>query len=531
MVLPTQNNQAPFQSTISLVLNKLQSAVSQALTFASQIVTSVQQTISSFRFYPPQAVKQFNEMVYPRNVPGETNRRLIAKEIATSVIFVHKLSLVTEYELLQFLKVIDTLDFKHAPPDSILFSPKLPHIALEALRLGLLDSKYGPFQVATVLQWWSALQYHSQLQTISIFDPRAEGFIRQTLLHSTNPNTEIFLVGDQFDHFMQKMKALPPSEQRFLLVPDTHGPLTPQEVMELTGNPLLATISQATRATGVNVFNRLIDDLGNQVQMVSSTGMKQAFVETQYGDDAVLIKPRLYLSTGYHVTETRLTDSADMMVPTPDDEGHSRCPPTADGFLAPWHEFTEHDFYHIIITSAVGKTYRSVGVQAANTIRDFAKTCPEAEQKGLRQLAISFVDMDYVSFHNFALGDGFLKVHAFWLQINLEIMAHKRHVETFKVYTEAGLPSPVRKEPISEENEVNVFEVIYQAFVVEKRGPAEITKESFHFAALSFLNEIDEKDLNNTLAKEEYEALRCSPIVRFLDRLEDKTSSSEEIDQ
>ena len=526
MALQVNNLQEFVQSTLSLVLRKLQSTVNQAFTLAPQILSSVQQTTSSFRFYPPEAVQQFNEMVFPLRLPEETNFRLVTKEIATSVAFVNKLCQVSEFELIQFLNVIAASDCKNAPQDSILFSPKLPHIAFEALRLGLLDPKYGPFQVATVLQWWSALQYHkdpSQLQTISILDPRAEGYIRQTLLHSKETDTELFLEQEKFDHFIEKVKKLPPSEQQFLLVPDIHGALTPEEIVIKTGSPLLATISQATRATGINVFNRLVDHLGNPVQMIASTGMKQAFVETQYGEDAVIIKPKIYLSTVSHVTETRLSDTADMMVPTPDEEGNSRCPKMADGYLAPWYEFPQHDFYHVILTSAVGKTYRKVGVQIAHLIREFAGRCPAEQQKGLRQLAFTFIDMDYIDFHHFSLSEEYLKVHALWRTVNRQLMAHRHNVESFQAYEELGITLPNHAYPISEENEVKVFEIVYRAFVVEKKGPAEITKESFQYAALPLLDELDENFINGALDEEAYNAQRCAPIFRFLDQLDDES--------
>ncbi len=313
--------------------------------------------------YPPESLKQYDEMTIPRDIAGERSFKSIEKEKAASQELTEKLACVTDQEIKELLDIIDTLDFRNAPKDSVLFSQKLPYIALEALRRGLLDPQHGQKQVATLLNFWAALQYHqgpSDLETVSVFSSKAEKLMKQTFTHSTNPSIDPFLEGDKFDLFMEKMKSLPPSEQRFLLVPDIQDNIAISlTTVENGRSPFEASVSQAAKATGINVFNRLTC-YGMPMRIIPSNGMMQAFLDAQYREDAVEIKPRVYLSTLRHIYNNRLTNTCDMMMPTPDNEGKSRCPSTADGFQAPWYDFPYHDFYHSITTSAVGQTYRKV---------------------------------------------------------------------------------------------------------------------------------------------------------------------------
>ncbi len=424
--------------------------------------------------YPSEGLRQFNEMAIPRNIVGETDHELIKKETAVSEKLTLNLSRVTDLEIKRLLEDMNTLDFK--TETSLLLSSNLPYVALEALRRGLLDPQHGQKQAATLLNCWAALQYHgswTSIESMSIFDSRAEELIKSTLSLSDPFEGEPFLAGDKFNLFMEKMRALPLSEQHFLLVPDVQG--SGEEFSK-------DTISQSIKAAGINVFNRVNVD-GVDLRMVPSVGMMQAFLEAQYGDDAVEIKPRIYLSTLRHIYDTRLTDTCDMMIPSPDQEGKNRCPSTADGFEAPWYDFPYHDFYHSILTSAVGSTYRKVGILASDLIQDYAKTAPAQDQEGLGQLAESMIDMEYPEFHHYienTLECG--KEHVFWIEISVQIAMQKYKFLRVEEGKREGIVYPSKIYPISEESELGVFHSLYHSFVHEKRGPSELNATSFKAA-------------------------------------------------
>lgn len=464
----------------------------------------------SVRAYPAEALKQFNEMVLPRAVLGESDRRLIEKENSASIALINKLSVVTDEDLQQLLKTIDQLDFENASSNSILLSPQLPYVALEALRRGMLDPKHGQKQVATLLNFWSALQYHKdpkELQTISIFNPQAKFLMMKTFLISPEPSLEPFLAEEKFELFMKKIEALPASEQRFLLVPDIQGE-KPTELKKIFDS----TISQRIKAVGVNVFNRL-DLGGKEYRMIPSLGMMQSFLEAQYGNDAVQIKPRIYHSTARQVYETRLNNTCEMMLPTPDSQGNSRCPPRADGFPAPWYDFPAHDFYHAILNSAVGPTYRKVGIIASDAIRAYAQTVPVKDRKGLHQIAFQLVDMEYSAFHHFIKSKPNPE-QLIWLIIADKINTHASQIIIQRYLIENGVTPPNENSPISKESEVGIFKAIYQALVHQQKGPPELSEKSFKAAAMLYKIQIM-KEYFEDLDHKAVIARRNHSILRF----------------
>ena len=76
--------------------------------------------------------------------------------------------------------------------------------------------------------------------------------------------------------------------------------------------------------TGVRVFSRLHHEEKN-LRIIPSLGMMQAFLEAQYGDEAVELLPRTHLSTISHISDNRLTKTCDIMIPFPDNP-HSAPP-------------------------------------------------------------------------------------------------------------------------------------------------------------------------------------------------------------
>ena len=404
-------------------------------------------------------------------------------------------SRITDQEIEQ---LVDELPFLDLNNDSILLNPKLPYIALEALRKGFLDPLHGQKQAATLLNFWAALQYHqgpTDLLIRSVFEE--EELLRASFEHSNNPTLKPFLHDeDKFDLFLDKMRALPRSEQYFLDAVKIQGddPL-PIISEKNNGNFFKATISQATKATGINVFNRLEND----VQIIPSVGMMQAFLEAQYGEDAVEIKPRVYHSTFQHIYDTRLNDTCDMMMPSPDAEGKNRCPSTADGYPAPWYTFPGHDFYHSIQTSAIGKIYRRAGALASNTIRAYAKTAPSQDQKGLDQIADRLVDMDFPPFqHFFEKPPTHTQASTFWISMSQQFSLQKMKFKIHEALKARGVTPPHEADLISDESELGAFFALYHVFVEEKQGTSELNEKSFEAAALYYKPQIPKEEICDT---------------------------------
>jgi len=315
------------------------------------------------------------------------------------------------------------------------------------------------------------LKYHSNpgdLQTIELSDDNhaAKKLIQETfkkLPSNGDPDfmkTPAFLEGGKFDIFMQKVRMLPTSEQRFLLVRDLQASIE--------------TISKAIKNTGVNVFNRP-DGLK---RIVPSTGMMQAFLEAEYGDDAVQLNPVIYQSTEMHIRECSLNDARDIEFPFPNSKGENRCTATADGYPAPWYDFSYHDFYHAIHASAVGREFRRAGIIASDAIKDLAARSEDEQKSALEAVGEKILDMQYGLFLNYYKGGPYSKTEAFWLQMNQEIQELVMTLQNEcdgESHLQQGILTP--------------FKAIYDKVTTSCRS---LTRESFESAVLNFRTKLDE---------------------------------------
>lgn len=228
--------------------------------------------------------------------------------------------------------------------DPIFKSVDYPYYALEAFQQGWIDDS----QFSTIQLFWSIGQYHNgydQVQVYSLFldnespNPEALVLIRQ----SFRPKDTIDSLTDtQLRAFLDEMKKLPLSEQYFFVVPDL------QKVSKRE------TISQRIHSSPFNVFNRLEGDL----RMIPSFGMMQEILKTKYGKEAVRINPVLGLST---LDDFRDASKRDMALCFPG----VLLPEEADHFLAPFYDFTYHDFFHSMICSSMPFKYRQMMITVA----------------------------------------------------------------------------------------------------------------------------------------------------------------------
>lgn len=406
--------------------------------------------------------KHFHEMVTSRDVEKEDDLELIQEERLFAEELTQKLDALNSNDVLKLAEAINTLDCQKDP---ILLHPDLPYLGMEALRKGLLDPEHGPKQAATLLNFWSALQYHkdpNDLQTVELFigdapNPQAVAWMKQTFITGGIP----FLEDRKFDAFMNHMRQLPLSEQRFLLVPDLQGDVSLNQIgRENRGNIFKATISQVVKDLEINVFNRVHP----KMRLVPSVGMMQAFLDAQY-DEPIEIKPRIYRSTAMQIRECGLTDRRDMMMPFPDPSGANRCPATADGYAAPWYDFPYHDFYHAILASAIGKRLRRAGIAVSDVVAEYANQPDTKSHEGLQQLATSILDLEYNHFQHFLKDSKTSTGQTFWNAIVAQVKGHQGVFDLVRQLQLNGFPAPFEVSPISEEEEAQVIDKIYHALV------------------------------------------------------------------
>jgi hypothetical protein len=414
------------------------------------VTNKFQESFKADQSLETAGLKQFEDMAYCPDVKEEG---LFYDQLT------ERLNLLQMNDVQAFVAALGTLDFQS---NEILQHPDLPYLAMDALRKGLID----PLQAATALNFWSALRYHgspNDLQTIEIFhrgapNEEAISLMKQTFATGSVP----FLDGPKFQTFMDNMLLLPPSEQRFLLVPDIQGDASLSTIARQNGGDhFKATISQVVKDLEINVFNRVQP----KMRMVPSVGMMQAFLNAQY-EEPIEIKPKIYLSTAMQIRQCGLDDTRDMMMPFPDAPealGNSRCPQKADGHQAPWYEFPYHDFYHAILASAIGKDFRRAAIAAADVVAAYANEPGTENREGLLQLSSSLIDMDFNHFIHFLRDPKTSTAQLFWDTLVLKVEEINQTFEMIRQFERRGLPIPFEASPISDENITTVLEKIYHA--------------------------------------------------------------------
>ena len=442
-------------------------------------------------------LQQFNEITVPYVLDGEKNLKLIAEETEAAKKIAEAVDHITTQEIDALLLTLDNLDFQHAAEGSILLNPKLPYIALAALRQGFLNEIHGPLQVATLLIFWAASQQYGvdKLQTLSLFNDESEQLIKKTLRHPTEPHLRPYLYGKKFATFLSAMKTLPASETKFLYVPAS------------TEEP--PSIPYSILVTHVNVFNLMRQHNNVFWQIIPSCGMMQAFLSAQFRKNGVRIKPCTYLATTWQIRETRLSNTSIMMLPTPNGEGGSRCPLLADNIPAPWNDFSRHDFFHAIVSSNVDPVFRKMGVGIADLVRGCVGQLPIEDRKGARWLAFSMIDMEYIPFYYFhrqTSRDS--QMNLFWQTINLRI---------------AEL-NDEPKQPTSQETELQIIATIYNWL---QASTDEATFRKIEAALKQFAEELiadkiallqdkpDPQEKRYVKWEQDYALLCSQPLLRF----------------
>ncbi len=346
--------------------------------------------------------QQFIEMNFPPMLISEDNLKLIQEQHRLG----HELERtldslkIPDATLHQMVAAIQTFDFREHP---ILLDENLPYFAVEALRRGVLHPEHGPKQVGTILNFWAAYNRHqNKLETIAIFDERGTITAKSMkLLYSMLDIRALpYLVGMKFDEFLRQLQELPTSEQHFFVAPFSK----------------YNTVSDEIHKIGVGIFNQ-----SHENRMIASIGMMQTFLNVEFGSNAVKINPVIYQSTEKQIRECGLNDSRDVELSFPLPNGKNRTPERADGYLAPWYEFTYHDFYHCIHASFVPSELRKAFIAASDCIYRIPTNGNESLEFEYDFLAESLVDMEFYHFLSFDQFKTKTPSEAFWLELNYKI--------------------------------------------------------------------------------------------------------------
>jgi len=199
------------------------------------------------------------------------------------------------------------------------------------------------------------------------------------------------------NRWFEIMRIQPKSEQRFSIIPDSrdkdaaHRFSTniaaglPVNKSDVSGTSIADAVNNDA---GFNVFCGLARQNNKLVRMIPSFSMMQAFLITQFGENAVTLKPVFNIPSLKRIAKSLANNERELSVPFP---GIS-LPKTADGCSAPTIDFIFHDFYHTVIASAILPNHRKAFLELAAFVHTLQ--LPDAYKKIVKNMYAALVDLE-----------------------------------------------------------------------------------------------------------------------------------------
>ncbi len=245
-----------------------------------------------------------------------------------------------------------TMDSPEWNSHSILGDHLMPFYALMAYQNGYIDLL--PF--ATLLLYWAVRQAHNlqEIEIHFIFDKEkgeaSQAILKESLLYRHPRDTlfpTFYFTEEKFQTFIEAIKKLPISEQRFfLVVPSFECSIVNILEGQFVGFRVLGTI--------------------NNKYMIASAGIMQTYLNIQFGVNAFTMNPVIGYSSIMDIRNNGLTNQRDFALHFP----HVFLPIKADGHLAKWYLFSKHDFYHAASASNIAIAHRHLFIMISDAIKN-----------------------------------------------------------------------------------------------------------------------------------------------------------------
>lgn len=279
--------------------------------------------------YPP--VLPFGTSEEPSNEFDQLVERLDKKSLLDKIDALPDRDKVVE----SVVELASTRDYRKF---SDLFTSKdFEYYGLYAVQKGRLSA----IQFATLMFVRAALDKEVKVEDLEVF-PLFTDDAPSSAAWLTIPSTfssKFELTKEKLTRFIEEMRAMPPSEKYFVVVPDTR-------------NRNEDNVSWRINArVGFNIFSTLPSFCcTTSTRMIPSFGMIQAFLNAKQSN-GVTFKLIIGESTAESIRTSMLNESArEMCVHCPE---LAPAPLIADNHFASPLDFMYHDFYHLIITSAI----------------------------------------------------------------------------------------------------------------------------------------------------------------------------------
>ncbi len=254
--------------------------------------------------------------------------------------------------------------------------PDMPYYALWAFCSGdLTDQQFG-----SLLLYWSVMQGPKDALMYPMMGKDEGKFEegRQLLKKYLQGDNPMQLTDEQFDLFIEELKNQPISEQQFFLLRNEFNSSS--------------SASTALQREGFP-FTRFCFAFAYADTLIPTIGLMQAYVRAKSGKNAVTIRPVLGLSKVEDIRSNALNGQRDCAFHFP---GVHLPRSVHKGVDAPFHQFTLHDLYHVVVASRFPDWFRREIIHLSDIIRSMQKTKSKAdpEYRLLGVCAARLIDME-----------------------------------------------------------------------------------------------------------------------------------------
>ncbi len=270
----------------------------------------------------------------------------------------------------------------------------------ELVVLACISGKITTTQLGTAFYWKSALNHYKdqEIHEVPLFltggpvNPVARAYMKQGIA-STHGRFPDILNDEQLDHWFEEMRKCPASEQIFLHTRRrSAGAESLNRAQTLYDRALLVnsdyntspsttiTVMDIIYSSGqTNLFNQIELEKDGTHRVIPSMGM----ISTLFNGGSARMVVRFGMSKS--MRENGLQGERDVGIRS----SFAKTFNTADGYAAPYEEFTSHDFYHFYIANCTPRDAQKLTIDLADTLRehgekDLADACEDMEHRRFR---------------------------------------------------------------------------------------------------------------------------------------------------
>jgi hypothetical protein len=277
----------------------------------------------------------------------------------------------------------------------------MPYIALLGYQNGAINK--DDF-VTLMLYWVARKQYGDQLMILTpthpdytrslsanlTVHPTALAMKKFQMLFENKKNFRMknayYFSAADLESFLQVVSMLPRSQQvMFSALENIATMQLPDKnlkIIDVLSGDNVNFFALTRNIITSSIFSYFLPETVDAIRLIPSLGLMQAYLNTKFGENAVVINPVMGVSSVKQIRVNGLEKSRDMAFVFPG----VNLPAYADHYLAQGDDFRVHDFYHAFAASAVPHEHRVLMVGLADVIKAYLPKQQALMRRILRSL-------------------------------------------------------------------------------------------------------------------------------------------------